>query len=151
MGSAVITPAGGSGSTSLPGSSGPAPYDPAAYGGELGYKCITLGNRRRGRSWNNRYNDFPHSVVLKKRFADGGFTYLWRAYPVVPLNRAIEFPLPHRFNNLDMSDTIEAAVMALAPWRHPVVCRDPFFLVKYENDSGYLPGPERLMVADTTT
>ncbi len=58
-------------------------------------------------------------------------------------------PSRHEYATLENPDDV--AVCALAPWRHPDAGRDPYFLVSYEGEDGFLPEATGLVIADTTT
>ncbi len=53
----------------------------AFRGGVVGREGVTLGGKGVGPVWDERYNSFPHSVVLRENYADGGFKYLWKGAP----------------------------------------------------------------------
>ncbi len=96
-------------------------------------------------------HDFPHLILLRQKFANGGWNYFWRPYPEVSLDDALEFHQLERFDDLDPKNTEDACLMAGVPWQHPEEGRDQYFFVKYENEYGHLLGLEHLSVANTTT
>ena len=120
-------------------------------GGEIRTELVRLGYKDRGPHWLDICNDFPHSVVVRRTYADCGWAYLWRPYPEIPLSDAIEFHELSRFRGLDINAAEDVLLMATSPWRHPEAARDTFFLLLYEDSYGYLPDSGGLCVADTTT